>query len=163
EAYNSAVRTYNAKLKHERENYIRERDDLLTQQEAHNSTVLAFRSRYEVGSPEAVERYMQMALERCSFVEQIAGEPNARCDEASRTLVVSFWLPGPADIPKIVEHKFVAARKAIKPVEMKQKEFEAFYDDVIHQIALRTIHELLVADYAHRVEAVVFNGWVCGI
>jgi restriction system protein len=55
------------------------------------------------------------------------------------------------------------SRKEIKPVEMKQKEFEAFYDDVIHQIALRTFHEVFVADYAQRVEAVVFNGWVRGI
>src|SRR5262249_42977006 len=68
-------------------------------------------------------------------------------------------LPGPADIPNVVEHKYVVSRKAIKPVEMKQKEFEAYYDDIINQIALRTIHEVLGHDYAHRVEAVGFNGW----
>ena len=48
-------------------------------------------------------------------------------------------------------------------MEMKQKEFEAFYDDVVHQIALRTTREVFVADYALRVEAVVFNGWVRGV
>jgi restriction system protein len=46
---------------------------------------------------------------------------------------------------------------------MKQKEFQGFYDDVIHQIALRTVHEVFVADYSQRVEAVVYNGWVQGI
>jgi restriction system protein len=163
EAYNSAVRAYNGKLKHEQEKYIRERDKLLAQQEAHNGAVLAFRSRYEASSPEAVEQYMQMVLERSSYPEPIAGEPDSRFDEASKTLIVSFWLPGPADIPNVVEHKYVVSRKAIKPVEMKQKEFEAFYDDVIHQIALRTMHEVFVSDYAHRVEAVVYNGWVRGI
>jgi restriction system protein len=163
EAYNSAVRTYNAKLKHEREKYIQERDNFLAQQEAHNSAVLAFRSRYEVGSPEAVERYMLMVLERSSYPEPVAGEPDARFDEASNTLIVSFCLPGPADVPNIVEHKYVASRKAVKLVEMKQKEFEAFYDDVIHQIALRTMHELFVADYVGRAEAVVFNGWASGV
>jgi restriction system protein len=163
EAYNSVVRTYNAKLKHEQERYIRERDEFLAQQEAHNSAVLAFRSRYETGSPEAFERYLQMVLERSSYPEPVAGEPDARFDEASNSLIVSFWLPAPADIPRVVEHKYVASRKEIKPVEMKQKEFEAFYDDVIHQIALRTFHEVFVADYAQRVEAVVFNGWVRGI
>src|SRR5262249_46123787 len=150
EAYNSAVRTYNTKLKHEKEKYIRERNEFLAQQEAHNSAVLAFRSRYETGSPEAVERYMQMVLERSLYPEPIVGEPDAHFDEASKILIVSFWLPGPADIPNIVEHKYVASRNAIKPVEMKQKEFEAFYDHTIHQIALRTIHEVFVADYALR-------------
>jgi len=163
DAYNAAVHTYNAKLKHEQEKYIRERDEFLAQQEAHNNAVLGFRSRYEAGSPEAVERYIQMVLERSSYPEPIAGEPDARFDESSNTLIVSFWLPGPEDIPNVVEYKYVVSRKAIKPVEMKRKEFEAFYDDVIHQIALRTVHEVFVADYAHRVEAVVFNGWVRGI
>jgi restriction system protein len=163
EAYNSAVRTYNAKLNLEKEKYIRQRDELLAQQEAHNSAVLAFRTRYEEGSPDAVERYIQMALERSSYPESIAGDPDARFDDASKTLIVSYWLPGPADIPNIVEHKFVVSRKTIKPVEMKQKEFEAFYDNIIHQIALRTIHEVFHADYAFRVEAVVYNGWVRGI
>jgi hypothetical protein len=147
----------------QRATYIRERDDFLAQQEAHNGAVLAFRSRYEAGSAEAVERYMQMVLERSSYPEPIAGEPDVRFDVPSRTLIVNFWLPGPAEIPNIVEQKYIAAQKAVKPVEMKQSEFEAFYDDVIHQIALRTLHEVFVADYALRAEAVVFNGWVRGI
>jgi hypothetical protein len=79
------------------------------------------------------------------------------------TLIVAFWLPCPADLPNVEEYKFVASRKEIKPVEMKAKEAAAFYDDVIHQIALRTVHEIVVADYAAQVEAVVFNGWVRGI
>jgi restriction system protein len=163
ESYNSAVRGYNAKLNEERERYIRERDELLAQQVAHNCAILAFRSRYEAGSPEAVERYVQMILERSSYPEPIAAEPDSRFDEASKTLIVSFWLPGPTAIPNIVEHKYVMSRKAVKTVEMKQKEFEAFYDGVIHQIALRTMHEVFVADYTRRIEAAVFNGWVHGI
>ncbi len=163
EAYNSAVHAYNEKLKLAKEKHVRERDELLALQEAHNSAVMSFRSRYEAGSPEAVERYMQMVLERSSYPEPIAGEPEVCFDEASKTLIVSFWLPKPADIPNIVEHKYVASRKAIKPVEMKQKEFEALYDDVIHQVSLRTMREAFVADYAIRAEAVVFNGWVGGM
>ena len=135
----------------------------LAPQVAHNCAVLAMRSRYEASSPEAVERYIQMALERSSYPEPIASEPDVRFDGGSKTLIVNFWLPGPADISNIVEYKYVASRKAIKPVEMKPKEFEAFYDGIIHQVALRTMHEVFVADYALAVEAVVFNGWVRGI
>src|SRR3712207_9436954 len=40
---------------------------------------------------------------------------------------------------------------------LKPKEAEALYDDVIHQVALRTIREALVADYAGQVGAVVFK------
>jgi len=160
EAYNAAVHAYNHKLNEEKEKYVRQRNEFLAQQLTHNSAVLAFRSRYEAGSPEAVEQYTQMVLERSSYPEPIAGEAEVRFDEPSKTVIVSFWLPGPADVPNIVEYKYIVSRKEIKPSAMKQKEFQAFYDDVIHQIALRTVHEVFAADYALRAEAVVFNGWV---
>jgi restriction system protein len=162
EAYNSAVHAYNGKLHAERERYIQQRDAFLAQQEAHNSAVMAFRSRYEAGSAEAVERYMQMILERSAYPEPVLGEPDVRFDEASKILVINFWLPGPTELPNIIEYKYVTSRKAMKAVEMKQKEFQAFYDDVVHQIALRTLHEVFAADYARAVEAVVFNGWARG-
>jgi restriction system protein len=163
EAFNSEVRSYNDLLKKEKQKYTRERDEFVAHQKAHNDAVLAFRSRYEGGSAEAVERYLQMVLERSSYPEGITGEPDVKFDDPSKTVVVNWWLPTIADVPNIVEHKYVSSRKAIKPVEMKQKEFEAFFEDVIHQIVLRTIREVFVADYASVVEAVVFNGWVRGI
>ena len=82
---------------------------------------------------------------------------------ASKALVLNFWLPTPSDIPRIIEYKYVASRKEIVPVPMKPKEFEGFYESVIHQIALRSIHEVFAADYPANIEAVVFNGWVRGI
>jgi restriction system protein len=163
EAYNEAAHAYNHKLKDAKERYRRERDEFVAKQEAHNGAVVALRSRYEAGSAEAVEQYMQMVLERTTYPEPIAGQAEPRFDDISKMMVVNFWLPGPSEIPKIVEYKYVATRKTIKHVEMKQKDFEAFYEDVIHQIALRTMHDLFIADYAVRVEALVFNGWVSGI
>jgi restriction system protein len=161
--YNQVVRAYNDELTKEKENYSRRHREFLAQQEAHNSAVLAFRSRYEAGSPEAVERYLQMALERSRYPEPVDGQAEVRFDDASKTAIVGFWLPSPADIPNIVECKYVRARKAIKGVEMRAKEFDAFYDDVVHQIAIRTMNEVIAADYAGRAEAIVFNGWVRGI
>jgi restriction system protein len=159
-AYNAAAVTYNAKRKIAKERYRRDWDAFLAAKEAHNKTILDFRRRYEAGSAEAVERYMQMVLERSSYPDPISLDPDVRFDEATKTLVVNCWLPEPALIPKVVEHKFVASRKEIKPVEMKPKEFEAYYDDVIHQVALRTVHEVFTADHGLTSEAVVFNGWV---
>lgn len=161
--YNSAVRAYNRDLETQKNDYVRARNEFIAQQEAHNDAIVAFRSRYESGSAEAIERYAQMVLDQSFYPEPVAGEPDVRFDEPSKTLVVNFWLPEPADIPNIIEYKYVASRKTIKPVEMKPKDFEAFYDDVIHQIALRTIREVFVGDCSLRIEAVVFNGWVRGI
>jgi restriction system protein len=161
-AYNAAAREYNARLSEAKENYIHGRNEFLARQEAHNSAIRAFRSRYQDASAEAVERYAQMVLEKSTYPDGLTGDPEVRFDEPSKTLIVNFWLPGPADIPGVVEYKYVKSRKAIDPVRMKQKEFEPFYDDVIHQIALRAVHEVFLADYAGCAQAVVFNGWVRG-
>jgi restriction system protein len=162
-AYITAVSEYNGQLRAAKEKYIQERDAFVAHQEAHNSAVLAFRSRYEAGSPEAVERYAQMVLEKSSYPEGVPGEPDIQFDGASKTLVINFEVPRPCDVPNVLEFKYVVSKKCIKPVEMKQKDFDAFYDDVIHQIALRAVHEVFVADHAKVIQAAVFNGWVQGI
>jgi restriction system protein len=145
------------------EEYERAKGKFITQQAEHNNAVLDFRIRYERGSPEAVERYAQMVLERSQYPDGIVGEPDVQLDEAAKTLVVNFWLPHVSAVPNTIEYKYVATRKEIKPVEMKKAEFQAFYDEIIHQITLRTVHEVFRADYRRHAQAVVFNGWVRGL
>jgi restriction system protein len=162
EAFNRAASEYNARLKAAKNEYIQKRQKFLAHREAHNNAVLAFRERYSSGSAEAVEQYARLVLDKSAYPDGIPANPDFAFDEASKTLVINFWLPGPDAVPRIVEHKYIASRKTIKLVEMKAKDFEAFYDDVIHQITLRTVHEVYVADRAQVVDAVVFNGWVQG-
>ncbi|HJZ90366.1 MAG TPA: restriction endonuclease [Gemmataceae bacterium] len=162
-AYNAAVAAYNGKLKEAKHAYDAERMTYLAKQEAHNRAVLGFRERYRNGAVEAVERYAQMALENSEYPEGVSSDPDVLFDDVSRLLVINSWVPNPTDIPRIVEHRYIASRREIRPIEMKPKEFDALYDDVIHQIALRTVHEVLVADHAAQVGGVVFNGWVRGI
>lgn len=162
-AYQRIAAEYTARMAAEKAAYDRERDAFLAKQKAHNDAVNDFRRRYEAGSAEAVERYAQMALERSAYPEGVPAAPEVQFDAPSKTLIVNFWLPGPEAVPNVVEYRFVASRKAVKSVEMKTKDFEPFYDDVLHQIALRTMSEVHKADYACHVAAVVFNGCVEGL
>jgi restriction system protein len=168
--YNEMARDYNASRKaaksdftmrlHEHEH---EKQVFLDEQEKHNAAVAKFQGDYEGGVPDAVERLVQMALDRSTYPDSISGDPEVLFDEPSRSLVVNFWLPHTSDLPSTEEYKFVASRKEIRPVEMKRADFQALYDDVVHQIALRSIHEVLVCDYRFHIQAVVFNGWVRGV
>ncbi len=137
--------------------------NLLQQRNAHNHAVEALKQRYEAGAAEAIEKHARMILERTSYPDGITGESEVMFDEHSKTLVVDLWLPGLADVPNVVEHRYVVSRKTVKAIEMKQKDFEALYDSVIHQLALKTMRDLFVSDYSKQVQAVVFNGWVKGI
>jgi restriction system protein len=67
------------------------------------------------------------------------------------------------EVPRITGYKFVASRKAIDAIEMKQKEFDAFYDSLLHQMALLTIHRIFQEAYTQALKAVVFNGYVTGV
>ncbi|HHY39540.1 MAG TPA: restriction endonuclease, partial [Clostridia bacterium] len=66
-------------------------------------------------------------------------------------------------IPRVVEYRYSSKDRAIKPVQMKQKEVEQFYESVLYQIVLRTIHEVFESVYVPHVHMVVFNGWVEGV
>jgi restriction system protein len=162
-AYKTAAADFTGKLAEATEAYEAERVNFLARQRDHNDAVRAFRARYEQGSPEAVERYAQMSLEKSEYPEGVSGEPDVQFDSVTGILVINFWFPAPASVPNVVEHRYVASRREVKVVEMKKKDFDDFYDDVVHQIGLRTVHEVLAADIAARVDAVVFNGWVKGI
>jgi restriction system protein len=46
---------------------------------------------------------------------------------------------------------------------MKDREFKGYYEGVVHQTLLRTVHEVFEGDYAERCETAVVNGWVEGV
>jgi restriction system protein len=162
-AYNEKVRQYNESLRLEKARYCRARDEFAEKQKAHNDEILAFRQQYESGSAAGIERYCQTVLQNSTYPSGISADSDTMFEESSKTFVVNFWLPSPTDVPRVAEYKFVAATKSIKEVAMKKDQHQSLYDELIHQIALRTIHEVIEADYAGGIQAVVFNGLVRGV
>jgi len=129
----------------------------------HNASVEKFRTDFENGDSTAIENYVRLVLEKSHYPDAIKKEFDVKYDEPSGTVVINYWLPSTSEVPRITEYKYIASRREIKPVEMKAKEFEQFYESVILQITLRTFHEVFESVYIPNVQAVVFNGWVQGI
>ena len=101
-----------------------------------------------------------MVLENSLYPDGIEKEYDVQFRKDLNTLVISYKLPNPTLIPNITEYKYIATRKEVKSVEMKKKDFEEFYESIIFQITLRTIHEIFEAVYNNDVNIVVFNGWI---
>ena len=80
-----------------------------------------------------------------------------------RTIVVDVELPSPEAVPRLVEHKYVASRRTTNEVLMKDREFQKYYDGVVYQTIIRTIHEIFEGDYAETGQLAVVNGWVEGV
>jgi restriction system protein len=59
--------------------------------------------------------------------------------------------------------KYVAARKQFQEVPVSESWLKKTYDETLYQIALRTLHELYIADESEVLKSIVFNGWVQSI
>jgi restriction system protein len=82
---------------------------------------------------------------------------------ASKLLVVEYALPAPEVIPTLKEVKYVPSRNEFIEQHLSQAQISKVYDDLLYQIALRTVHELLEADVIGAISTIVFNGIVTSI
>ncbi|MBX6754813.1 MAG: restriction endonuclease [Thermorudis peleae] len=140
--------------------YEEEKRAFEERQAAHNAEVDTFRQSFEAGAPDAVERYIRLVLGRSQYPEELPREFEVQYRPSEKMLVVDYRLPSPVDVPRTVACRYSPSKKKIEEVEMNQKEFRNFYDSIIYQITLRTIHEIFESDYPNYIEVVVFNGWV---
>jgi len=129
----------------------------------HNAGIDELRVSYENGKHAGVEYLSLRAIERMFFPENCISNFEVHFDEESQVLVVKVSLPNTTEIPTTREFKYVATTKSIKTVKMSDKEFNAFYDNTIKQIALAIIQHVIKSDYAQKILSVVFNGRVTSI
>jgi restriction system protein len=146
-----------------KERYEAQKEEFLNKQAEENAQVDKFKGDFEKGDPEAIEKYVRMVLERSVYPDSFDKEYEVYYDAESQSLVVDYQIPSPDNVPQVVEHRFVQSRKVIEPKNMKKKDFQEFYDNMVYQIALRTLHEVFESVYISPLKSVVFNGWVHSI
>jgi restriction system protein len=129
----------------------------------YNAFIDARQQEFQRGDPEAVKWVLERVLINLALPEGFGKDYDLAFDVDSGTAVVNMQLPTIDEVPRVTTYKFVKTRKAIDPVEMKQKEFEAFYDSVLHQITLLTIHRIFREASSPALQSAVFNGWVTGV
>ena len=78
-------------------------------------------------------------------------------------LVAEYYLPKLEDIPTIKEWKYVQSKDTVSSTPLSEAFRNKLYDDLVCQIALRSLYELFAADAANALESIVFNGRVQSI
>jgi restriction system protein len=122
--------------------HSKQRSEFEAAQAERNAAIDSLKSEFEESHADAIEKYVHIVLERSRYPEDFEKDYEVTYDPIGETLIVSYELPPKDRIPRIASYRFVASRKAVEPVEMKQKEFDAFYEDALYQICLRTLHEV---------------------
>jgi restriction system protein len=104
-----------------------------------------------------------MVLANSDYPDCLPKEFDLDFNHENGVLVVNYKLPAPSDIPTLNEVKYVQSSDSFTEKRLSEANTAKLYDDLIYQIALRTLNELLEADQVSAVATVVFNGFVTAV
>jgi restriction system protein len=130
------------------------------EQQQVNEKVQALRDRYLKGDPAAILQNCELVLSNSIYPDYISKDFVLNYSAETRILVCDYQLVDKAAMPRLEKVTYVASRNEYKETLRKDSEVDKLYDDLLYQMAIRTIHELFEGDTADALDSVVFNGWV---
>ncbi len=98
------------------------------------------------GTPEAIQEYVAIVLGNSIYPEQFPVQHAFTFEPSTAELALRVTIPEPTKLPSAKHFKFVKASDEIVPVPLSQKECKDRYTRAVHQVALRSIHEVFEAD-----------------
>jgi restriction system protein len=129
-------------------------------QAENNRAVDAQRERYMSGDPVAVTGYCDLVLSRSEYPDDFPQEWELQYIPDVGMLIIDYRLPAPDAIPTLSAVRFSNSRDEFVERHLSDRKVAELYDDVVYQIALRTVHEVLEADAIKALATVIFNGRV---
>ncbi|HVB42690.1 MAG TPA: restriction endonuclease [Streptosporangiaceae bacterium] len=120
----------------------------------------AFEADYRRGDSDAVGSYCTMVLEASRYPEGFPQKFKVAYVPESRQLVVEYELPAVGVVPTVKACRYVKASDTVAETARPQSQVKALYASAVAQVAVRTVRELLRADFGGHIDTVVFNGVV---
>ena len=137
-----------------------ERSAFTAQQTQQHAAMDAFQARYMAKEPPAIIEYCDIVLSNSEYLDCFPKEFDLDFNHDTGVLVVNYKLPTPSDIPTLSEVKYVQSSDSFTEKHLSEANAAKLYDDIVYQVALRTMNELLESDQAGALTSVVFNGFV---
>jgi restriction system protein len=128
----------------------------------HNAGVDQFARDCWAADPEAVAEFCTLVLDLSIYPDGFPDEASAVYRPGQKEVVIKRELPPQSVIPPDRDYQYMLARDAIDPIPRLEREVSDRYQAVIAQVALRTIHEILVSTPGGVIELVTFHGQVSG-
>lgn len=120
----------------------------------HNQTVDEFITNLSYGAVDAVQEYVGIVLANSVYPEDFEVEHDADFEPSTSELTVKVTIPAPAKVSTVKNYKYVKATDEIVAVELAQRDAKARYANIVHQVALRTLHEIFEADRRGLISAI---------
>jgi restriction system protein len=98
------------------------------------------------GTVDAVQEYVSIVLSNSVYPEHFPVSHDFDFDPATAELDLRVSIPEPSQIPSEKTYKYAKATDEIVATKLSQKECRERYANAVHQVALRSFHEVFEAD-----------------
>jgi len=143
--------------------WLEQKEQHKTAQLRQHSEIDELERQYRAKDCSALEFFCLETLSHSSYPPAFPQKYNMSFDSESGVLILDYELPDKVAIPHLKEVRYIAARDQIQEVPVSDAWLNRTYDEVLYQIALRSMHELFSADTAAVLKSIVLNGWVHSI
>lgn len=126
----------------------------------HNAGIDQFQRDCRAGDPEPVAEFCTLVMDSSVYPEGFPHQTRAVYRPDPREAVIEWELPPQSVIPLDRDYRYMANRDAIDALPRAEKEIKDRYRMVIAQVALRTIHEILISTSGSVIDLVTFYGYV---
>ena len=147
----------------EQKEWAAEEDKYTSHQDATNAEVDVLQRKYEewTGSDiQTIEEHAELVLNASKYPDWIEVDFDLGYNGETKTIIVDYRLPREVSMPTIQVVTYVQARDELQQKFISKREQEQLYENVLHQLALRTMRELYATDEVAAFDAIVFNGWI---
>lgn len=98
------------------------------------------------GTVEAVQEYVSIVLSHSVYPEHFPVDHEFTFDPGTAELHLRALVPGPESVPAVRAYKYSKASDEITSAPLPQKELKERYARAVHNVALRSLHEVFEAD-----------------
>lgn len=141
-------------LKSERERYAVECTARESEATDRNNKLDELITNLGYGTAEAVQEYVSIVLSNSVYPENFQVVHDFDFDPSTAELRLRVLVPGPSEIPEIKAYKYAKANDEIVPTSHSQKECRERYAGAIHQVALRSLHEVFESDRRAHIKTI---------
>ena len=133
-------------LKSERERYAVECAARESEAAARNSKLDELITNLGYGTADAIQEYVSIVLSNSVYPETFQVAHDFDYDPSTAELRLQILVPGPSEIPETKSFKYAKATDEIVSTSLSQKECRERYAGAIHQVAIRSFHEVFESD-----------------
>lgn len=109
------------------------------------------------GLPDAVQEYISIVLSNSVYPDEFPVSHEFSFDAATAELKLTVSAPAPNTLPTVKSYKYSKSSDEIVATEPTQKECRERYASAVHQVALRSFHEVFEADRRGLIQTIALE------